>query len=108
MEQWSASLRVQCDACHVVDRERLGQDGDPLLNFADDHKPMKTVARVMYAMTEAIKSKYLAKIDRSGVPVNCATCHRGHMGPEAFPLPAQERIADPQAQPANGEVPPSQ
>jgi len=45
---------------------------------------MKSVARIMYTMTDEINTRYIARIDGSGVPVTCGTCHRGKMGPEPF------------------------
>jgi cytochrome c553 len=84
MEQWKAGLGMGCAACHAEDKENVDQDGRPLLNFASDSKPEKSTARLMYAMTEEINQRFIAKIDGSGVPVNCGTCHRGHIGPEPF------------------------
>ena len=91
MEQWETGLGMSCAACHAEDKEKVDQDGRPLLNFASDSKPEKAVARLMYTMTEEINQKYIAKIDASGMPVTCGTCHRGRLGPESFagaPAPA--------------------
>lgn len=91
MVQWTTSLGAQCIACHAEDLESAGLDGRPLLNFAADSKPMKTVARTMFTMTEQINSKYVASIKNSGVPVSCGTCHRGRLEPEPFvPAPSTE------------------
>jgi hypothetical protein len=89
MEEWSRSLGVRCDACHTEATETLAADDDSNLNFADDSKPMKAIARSMYGMTEEINSIHIAKIEGSGIPVTCGTCHRGHISPEPFvsPLP---------------------
>jgi hypothetical protein len=89
MEEWSRSLGVRCDACHAEATETLPADDDSNLNFADDSKPMKIIARNMYGMTEEINSIHIAKIEGSGIPVTCGTCHRGHISPEPFvsPLP---------------------
>jgi len=84
MERWESSLGIQCAGCHAEDTDNLGPDGRPLLKFADDSKPMKSVARIMYTMTDEINTRYIARIDGSGVPVTCGTCHRGKMGPEPF------------------------
>jgi len=89
MREWERSLGIQCGSCHAEDAENLGPDGRPLLNFAADSKPMKAVARAMYAMTEQINQSYLAKIDGSGVPLACGTCHRGHLEPEPFVMPQE-------------------
>jgi YVTN family beta-propeller protein len=84
MEQWGTGLGMSCAACHAEDKRRVGQDGRPLLNFASDSKPEKVAARLMYTMTEEINEKYIARIDGSGMPVTCGTCHHGRMGPEPF------------------------
>ncbi len=97
MQQWERSLGIQCNSCHAEDRENLDPNGRPQLNFADDSKPMKAVARTMYTMTEEINSSYLAKIDSSGVPLTCGTCHRGHLGPEPFIIPPDEASRAPQS-----------
>ncbi len=84
MEQWASSLGVRCDSCHAEDHDNSGPDGRPRLNFADDSKRMKGIARIMYSMTEKINSNYIAKVEGSGMPVTCGTCHRGAIGPEPF------------------------
>jgi len=45
---------------------------------------MKTVARLMYTMTEEINSNYIAKVKGSAANVTCYTCHRGAVNPEPF------------------------
>lgn len=89
MKEWSFSLGVRCDACHAEATETLVADDDSNLNYADDSKQMKILARSMYGMTEEINSIHIAKIEGSGIPVTCGTCHRGHISPEPFvsPLP---------------------
>jgi hypothetical protein len=99
MEKWSAGLGLGCSVCHANDRGKSDQDGHPLLDFASDAKPEKATARMMYTMTEEINQKYIAKMDGSGVPVNCGTCHRGHMGPEPFPGSSVPVLQDPVAGP---------
>jgi len=84
MKEWEGSLGVHCGSCHAEDREKTDQDGKPLLDFASDAKPMKTATRLMVAMTAWINQEHLAKMDNSGVPVTCGTCHRGHLEPEEF------------------------
>ncbi len=90
MEQWEGELGTGCKTCHAVDPKNLGPNGKPRLNFADDSKKEKQTARKMYEMTEGINAKYIAKIDSSGAPVTCGTCHRGHLGPEPFVAPKEE------------------
>jgi hypothetical protein len=58
-----------------------------MLNFADDSKPEKATARLMVKMVEEINTQYISKLDNSGMPVTCATCHRGHINPPPFVAP---------------------
>jgi mono/diheme cytochrome c family protein len=106
MEQWQAALGVHCSSCHTEDRENLDAAGRPLLKFADDSKGEKRVARLMYEMTEEINQKYIAKIDSSGVPVNCGTCHHGRLVPDPFQAPSDRQVQGPP--PAAEAAPPSQ
>jgi len=102
MEQWSHSLGVRCDSCHTEDHDNSGPDGRPRLNFADDSRRMKGTARIMYEMTEEINSNYVAKVEGSGMPVTCGTCHRGEISPEPFTM--QPPAEPPAAQaPSSGE-----
>jgi hypothetical protein len=87
MEQWEGSLGAHCNTCHTADPKNIGPNGRPRLDFVDDSKPEKATARAMFAMTEDINKNYVAKIDSSGAPVTCGTCHRGHLGPEPFAIP---------------------
>jgi hypothetical protein len=90
MEQWEGELGTGCKTCHAVDPKNAGPNGRPRLNFADDSKEEKQTARKMFQMTEDINRNYVSKIDSSGQPVTCGTCHRGHFGPEPF-VPAKEQ-----------------
>lgn len=89
MEKWEAALGSHCNTCHTADPKEIGPNGKPRLNFADDSRPEKQTARKMYAMTEGINRDYISKIDNSGEPVTCGTCHRGHLGPEPFVAPPE-------------------
>jgi len=90
MEKWEAELGAGCKTCHTATKE-LGPNGKPRLNFADDSKEEKQTARQMYKMVEEINASYISKIDSSGDPVTCGTCHRGHLGPEPFvPKPKED------------------
>jgi hypothetical protein len=93
MEKWEGELGTGCKTCHTVNPNDIGPNGKPRLNFADDSKEEKRTARVMYKMTEDINANYVSKIDSSGDPVTCGTCHRGHLGPEPF-VPAPEKDHD--------------
>jgi Photosynthetic reaction centre cytochrome C subunit len=84
MHKWEADLGGSCSTCHAADPKNIGPNGRPRLNFADDSKPEKATARLMYKMTEEINTQYISKVDNSGDPVTCGTCHRGHLGPQPF------------------------
>ena len=107
MEKFAGSLGVKCDFCHTADPKNVGADGRPRMNFADDSKPDKQIARIMYTMTQQMNSDYIKKAmdldpDDMGSPVTCGTCHRGHKMPEDFVIPRQERQAGPGAGPGPG------
>lgn len=90
MHQWAGELGTTCKTCHAIDPKNLGPDGKPRLNYADDSKEEKQTARKMFKMVEEINVNYISKIDSSGEPVSCGTCHRGHLGPETFVAPAHD------------------
>ncbi|MGB8259670.1 MAG: c-type cytochrome [Terracidiphilus sp.] len=108
MEQWKTGLGMSCAACHAEDKEKVDEDGRPLLDFASDAKPEKATARLMYAMTEEINQKYIARIDSSGEPVTCGTCHRGHLGPQPFAPGRKGATAAPAAPLPSGDAAPNQ
>ena len=94
METWAGSLGVHCDFCHAADPNNPGPNGRPRLNFADDSKPNKQIARIMYTMTQQINGDYISKssaldADAMGKKVSCGTCHRGHEMPEEFVPPKE-------------------
>lgn len=96
MEGWAGQLGVHCNTCHAADPKNIGPNGKPRLNFADDSKDEKAMARIMYTMTEDIKKNYVAKVaaidkmDEPAAPLTCGTCHRGHQDPEAFVPPPEQ------------------
>jgi hypothetical protein len=90
MEKWEGSLGVHCSTCHTADPNNIGPNGRPRLNFADDSKPEKATARLMYTMTEGINKDYVMKIEGAETPVACGTCHRGHFDPEPFVIPEED------------------
>jgi hypothetical protein len=90
MEKWEGELGTSCKTCHAADPKNLGPNGKPRLNFADDSKEDKQTARKMFKMVEDINVNYISKIDSSGAPVTCGTCHRGHLGPEPFAAPEHD------------------
>ena len=87
MHKWSGELGTTCKTCHAIDPKNIGPDGKPRLDYAVDTKEEKQTARKMFQMVEEINSKYISKIDSSGAPVTCGTCHRGHLGPEPYIVP---------------------
>ncbi len=91
MEGWAAALGTHCGTCHAADPNNIGPNGRPRLNFADDTKQEKSTARLMYQMVQDINENYVSMVDNSGAPVTCGTCHRGHLGPEPFVAPKEER-----------------
>jgi hypothetical protein len=108
METWEAYLGVHCSTCHAADPKNIGPNGRPRLNYADDSKPEKATARLMYKMTEDINVNYVSKVPSSEVPVTCGTCHRGHFGPEPFVIPPDDDHGPrpQQAQPPSGTTTP--
>jgi len=105
MEKWEADLGGKCSTCHAADPTNIGPNGRPRLNYADDSKPEKATARLMFTMTEEINSRYIAHIDSSGQPVTCGTCHRGHLGPEPFATPDDDGPKPPAAATAPAPAP---
>ena len=90
METWEGSLGVKCSTCHAANPNDIGPNGRPRLNYADDSKPEKATARLMFKMTEDINVNYVSKVPSSETPVTCGTCHRGHLGPEPFVIPPDD------------------
>lgn len=93
MHKWEAELGTECSTCHAADPVRKRPDGQPMLDFASDTKPEKATARLMVHMVEEINTQYIGKIDSSGMPVTCGTCHRGHLDPGPF-VPPPDREHD--------------
>jgi hypothetical protein len=108
MEKWAGDLGVHCDKCHTPDPNNLAPNGRPRLNFADDSKKEKKVARLMYKMVDNINTNYISMVDNSGAPVTCGTCHRGKFSPEPFVAPPEERRGPgPGGPPPAGAQPPA-
>lgn len=97
MDEWSNELGVRCIACHIKEPEGVSSDGTKTSTFAEDTKPMKGIARLMYAMTEKINSNFIATVEGSGMPVTCGTCHRGNISPEPFTPPSEHADTPPPA-----------
>lgn len=80
MDLYSASLKVNCDYCHVHDKK-----ADTMIWHKDD-KPEKEITRNMMRMTADINEKYFhfnEDIKAGEVQaVTCYTCHKGSPMPE--------------------------
>jgi len=114
MEGFAGSLGVHCDFCHAADPKNLMPNGRPRLNFADDSKDDKKIARVMIQMVQQINGDYISKTtamdpDAMGMKVTCGTCHRGHQMPEEFVPPQPPGPGAPPAgsAPPGHDVPPA-
>ncbi len=114
MEGFAGSLGVHCDFCHAADPKNLMPNGRPRLNFADDSKDDKKIARIMLTMTQQINADYISKAsamdpDAMGMKVTCGTCHRGHEMPEEFVIPKEQGPGGPPPAggPPNGAAPPA-
>jgi hypothetical protein len=117
MEGFAGSLGVHCDFCHAAGP--AGPNGRPRMNFADDSKNEKKIARVMIQMVGQINGDYISKTsamdpDAMGMKVTCGTCHRGHSMPEEFvpppehmPAPSHESAPQGHDVPAPGTPPAS-
>lgn len=94
MRSYRDALGVECKFCHAEDPQTKH------LNFADDTKPDKAIARTMIAMTQEINTKFMTQIqDPDATPddktVKCGTCHRGNTMPTQFtPKPGQHGPGD--------------
>ncbi|MGA8740489.1 MAG: c-type cytochrome [Terracidiphilus sp.] len=108
MHKWEAGLGTECSTCHAADPNNIGPNGRPRLNYADDSKPEKNTARLMYQMVQDINKNYVSKVENSGVPVSCGTCHRGHLDPPIFSPPKSEHDHDHAAPPAGSDKPAEQ
>jgi hypothetical protein len=89
MQKWSSEIGVRCSACHVRDSEGIAPGGPTHLRFADDSRPMKAVARLMYTMTAEINRKFITGNDGVPGPVTCGTCHRGKIRPDPYVSPPE-------------------
>lgn len=94
MHYWAAALGTECSHCHAADPNRKSPNGRPALNFADDSKPEKNTARLMYRMTEDINKNYVSMVEHADEKVTCGTCHRGKVHPPAFVPPKGEHDHD--------------
>jgi len=92
MRNFTRSLGVKCDHCHVA----LPAGSKEHFDFASDAKDEKNVARVMMKMAREVNVQFISQINEQGAAVTCYTCHRGKTVPESQ---APEPPPAPQAQP---------
>ncbi|MGH9518324.1 MAG: c-type cytochrome [Terriglobales bacterium] len=104
MHHWAEALGTNCAHCHAADTTHPA--GHPRLDFASDSKPEKLTARLMYTMVKTINTEYISKVPNSGMPVTCATCHRGQVDPPPFvPPPDNDHDHDHGGPPPAGAAP---
>jgi hypothetical protein len=100
MHKWEAELGAECTTCHAADPNKKMPNGRPALNFADDSKPEKNTARLMYRMMVDINKNYVSKVeqtsktDNAEAMVTCGTCHRGHVDPTVYVPPKHDHDHD--------------
>ena len=94
MHKWEAELGTECSTCHAADPVKKTPSGRPMLNYADDSKPEKNTARLMYKMVDDINKNYISTLENAGAPVSCGTCHRGHLDPPIFTPPKEDHDHD--------------
>lgn len=102
MRKWEGDMGAECSTCHAEYADhRKNERGQPQLDFANDDKPEKKMARIMYKMTEDIKADSIKKVkdlDEDAKDMNhpkpaeltCGTCHRGKIDPEAYIPPKRQ------------------
>ncbi|MBV9963550.1 MAG: c-type cytochrome [Parafilimonas sp.] len=78
MHNFTASLGVRCNFCHVFNNGKM--------DFASDEKEEKEIARYMMTMTAGINKTYFnsensTRPDTISV-IKCFTCHRGSPHPD--------------------------
>lgn len=102
MRGFTAGLGVKCNFCHVVS----ATEPKEVLDFPNDAKEEKRIARVMIEMVAQVNGTYLPKVeaveheaaattttaagpdaDETENRVACWTCHRGSKRPDIMPPP---------------------
>lgn len=84
MEGYNISLGVKCSHCHTPKK-----DDPSKLDFADDSKMSKIIARGMIEMTHDINTNYFKPHYPDPKPqtvtdVSCVMCHQGTAKPKAY------------------------
>ena len=106
MHKWAGDLGVECNTCHVPDPTKKMPNGRPAMNFADDSKPEKRAARMMFTMMQDVNKNTVAQLPKTEPGkdddmVSCGTCHRGHLNPPEFVAPPEHHGPPP----AGGQPP---
>ena len=93
MRGFTRGLGVKCNHCHVVS----ATEPKEVLDFPNDAKEEKRVARVMIQMVSQINGTWLPRVEAAEgehvtaeqieTRVSCWTCHRGKTEPETPPPP---------------------
>lgn len=104
MRNFTRSLGVRCDYCHVK------VEGQRELNFASDDEEMKGVARSMMKMQNKINKKYfkIKHVDEMSakLEVTCYACHHGQTHPAKSAPAGQNQQGPPPGQ--GQQAPPRQ
>ena len=99
MHNFSMSLNVRCNFCH------LRNEKDKSWDFASDSLGEKLITRKMMMMTMDINKKYFKpeeedmnqenKVTAEMIQsVACYTCHRGSAQPQTIPPPPPPRLSE--------------
>jgi hypothetical protein len=93
MRGFTRGLGVRCNFCHVV----TATEPKEVLEFPNDAKEEKRVARVMMQMVSQINGTWLPRVEAAEgehvtaeqieTRVSCWTCHRGKTEPDTAPPP---------------------
>lgn len=81
MKGFTNALGFRCNNCHVGGSAN-SLDG---MDFTSDEKQEKKTAREMLRMVNMLNSEYISKVfgnDKTGIKVECVTCHRGQPHPK--------------------------
>jgi photosynthetic reaction center cytochrome c subunit len=95
MRGFATSLGVRCTYCHVGPRDDAPLDS---LDFANDDKRTKRVARAMLHMVQHINGEHLQEVPEPRatprIEVRCITCHRGVARPRLLDEELAITLAD--------------
>lgn len=84
MKGYNVALGVKCSHCHIP-----AKDDPTKMDFADDSKMAKNIARGMIQMTHEINENYFKPYYPDPKPhavtdVSCVMCHRGTAKPKEY------------------------